>query len=363
MSDLEAIGRAHQTRMDAIQRLLGKALRAARKAQGRTVQAEDQVRVQEAMLQVGNICGAYREGLFELAHSVRVKRIASDLESLVSMLRAFGDRELTPADQERVRARIKTWCPEARQWVALLPMHSGAQQLQAQAGWSREIRLARLKECWLEAGGADFAPPPQKAIVLPVGVPDHFRRSDPDPTHRWGPDPIDAVDGGGGAAAWVCRTASVLELLEFAKEALLLEVGGSDKGGRTTFAERRRKCSLRDAFALSCVVTFERTIGPKTARQSQTYRRTTCPTLFEEFLEKVQQAAVGGDVPKLWALGPDPVRRAIKVQRAWQSLFKAAGVTGGQAFSALPEEARQAALRRLKPQTRNRLTPTARPWV
>jgi hypothetical protein len=155
----------------------------------------------------------------------------------------------------------------------------------------------------------------------------------------------------------------LLELMGFAEEALLLEVGGADRGGRTTFTERRRKDSLRDAFAFSCVVAFERVIGPKSARQSQTFRRTVRPTVFERFIVMVQVAAVGGEIPRELALGPDPVRKAIKVQRAWQKLFQAAGVPNGSAFGALPEEARLAAQRRLKPQIQVRLKQSVLPWV
>jgi hypothetical protein len=323
----------------------------------------DVERIHEAMRQVVTIIDAYREGLFEQAHSVRVKCITSDLGSLFGMLTAMGGQELTLEDQGKVRTRIKSWTREARQWVARLPMEAAASRLPAREGMSGEARCARLKACWLEADGACFAPPPQRPRILPNGVPEHFQPAPlglPPPLEV---DPLDRKRTMTDTPAWAPKPGPLLELLGFAEEALFLEAGGADRGGRTTFTDRRRNCSLRDAFAFSCVVTFERALGPKSARQSQTLRRAIQPTIFERFIALVQEAAVGGEVPREWALGPDPVRRAIKVQRAWQRLFQAAGVADGSAFGSLPEEARLAAQRRLKPQIQARLRQPVVPWV
>jgi len=361
--DLVAIQQAHHARLEGIRNLLGKAIRSARRTESLPMQPEDLERIRGTMCQVTAIVDTYREGLFEQAHSVRVKCITSDLGSLLGMLTAKGDQELTLGDQEKIRTRVKSWTREARQWVALLPMQTAASRLPAREGKTGEARFARLKACWLEADGACFAPPSQRPRILPNGVPDHFQPAPlglPPPLEV---DPLDRKRPTTDTPAWTPKPGPLLELLGFAEEALLLEAGGADRGGRTTFIERRRNCSLRDAFAFSCVVAFERALGPKSARQSQTLRRANQPTIFEQFIDLVQEAAVGGKVSREWALGPDPVRRAIKVQRAWQRLFQAAGVADGSAFGSLPEEARLAALRRLKPQIQARLRQPVVPWV
>ncbi|HJW71328.1 MAG TPA: hypothetical protein VJ486_00610 [Geothrix sp.] len=315
------------------------------------------------MGQVTAIIDAYREGLIEQSHSVRVKCITDDLGSLVEILTTLSDRALTIGDQEKVRNRIKAWNRETRQWVALLPTQVVAAHLPDRGEISGKARFARLKACWLEADGACFAPPPQKPRILPSNVPDHFQPAPLGILRGLETDPLDRKRPTTDAPAWTPKPGPLLELLGFAEEALLLEAGGADRGGRTTFSERRRNCSLRDAFAFSCVVTFERALGPKSARQSQTFRRRIKPTTLEQFIVLVQEAAIGGEVPKEWALGPDPLRRAIKVQRAWQKLFQAAGVADGSAFGSLPEDARLAALQCLKPQIQARLRQPVVPWV
>ncbi len=361
MTDLR---REELNRLESIRQLFGRAMRESRPLGNRHLQPEDDLRIREAMGQVVTIIDAYREGLFEQAHSVRVKCLTSDLGSFKRMLAGWGDRELTMEDEEKVRIRIKTWARETRRWVADLPMLSAAGRLPALGGMSAEARLDRLNACWAEADGACLAPPPRSPRALPNGVPKHFQPAAPwvrDPLLE--ADPLDRTRPKEVVPAWRPKPGPLLELLGFAEEILLVDVGGADRGGRTTFVERRRKCALRDAFAFSCVVAFERALGPKSARQSQTPRRRWRPTVFEEFILKVQEAAVGGQIPKAWTLGPDPVRRAIKVQRAWQSLFKAAGVADGSAFGSLPEEARWAAQRRLKPQIQARLRQVVVPWV
>ncbi len=363
MADPLQLHRQERARLESIRNLLGRAIRESREPERRTLQSEDLERIQKAMGQVVAIIDAYREGLFEQSHSVRVKCITSDLDSLSELLSNMGDKEVTAGDQEAIRTRIKTWNHETRQWVAHLPMQMASARLSAQGEMSGEARSARLAQCWLEADGACFTPPPQKPRILPSGVPAHFQpaaHSLPPPLEA---DPMDRKHPMTEAPAWTPRPGPLLELLGFAKEVLLLEAGGPDRGGRTTFTERRRRSSLRDVFAFSCVLTFERSLGPKSARQSQTFRRSFQPTVFEQFLVLVQEAAVGGEVPKEWTLGPDPVRRAIKVQRAWQRLFQAAGVADGPAFGALSSETRAAALRQLKPHIQARLRQPVVPWV
>lgn len=363
MADSSDLRSQEEARLESISKLLGRAIRETRGAERRPMLPADVEGIRQAMRQVVTIIDAYREGLFEQIHSVRVKCITADLGSLVEMLTTLSKGALTMADEEKVRTRIKSWTREARQWVAQLPMQAVAAHLPPREGMSGEARFTRLTECWLEADGACFAPPSHKPRILPSDVPDHFQpaaKGLPTPLEV---DPLERKRPMTDAPAWTPKPAPLLELLGFAGEVLFMEAGGADRGGRTTFTERRRKCSLRDAFTFSCVVAFERVIGPKSARQSQTYRRTIQPTVFERFVFLVQEAAVGGEIPREWVLGPDPVRRAIKVQRAWQKLFQVAGVADGSAFGSLPEEARLAAHRQLKPQVQVRLKQSVVPWV
>lgn len=361
MPDELALRSLEQSRLEAIRNILGQAIRATPGAKGRPMRPEERNRVEEGMRQVCAIIDAYREALFEQVHSVRVKAITSDLEGLARLLKDFGDRALSPVDEDRVRTRIKSWHRESRQWVSQLPLQEAARRLPALDGLDGGARSDRLQACWLEAGGASLAPPPQQPRALSEGVPAHFQPARPGGLQAFELDLLDTQRA--GAPAWTPRQGPLLELIEFAVETLLLEAEGGDRGGRTTFAERCRKASVRDAFALSCVVVFERVVGPKTARQGQTWRRATRPTLFEDFVQRVQEAAVGGPTPRRWALGPDPLRKAIRLQRAWQKLFKAAGVPDGAGFCELLEEVRKAALNQMPDAVRARLRAHVRPWV
>lgn len=361
MPDRQDLSSHERAQLESIKHLLWKALRAHAKVPGRPLRSEDQARIEAGMRQVCTIVDTYREALFEQVHSARVKGITSDLEGLANLLKGFGDQGLSPRDVERVRARIKSWRRESRQWVFQLPLQDAAACLPALAGLDGEARRERLKACWSEAGGSLFAPPPPTPHALPEGVPAHFQPAHPEGPPGLHADHLDASPS--GAPNWTPKPGPLLELLAYAEELLLLEAGGADRGGHTTFADRRRRASFRDAFALSCVLVFERVAGPKAARQSQIWRRTIRPTLFESFVQKVQEAAVGGPIPRIWALGPDPIRKAIKLQRAWQKLFQAAGVPDSAGFSGLPEEARQAALQMLEDSVRVRLKAHVRPWV
>lgn len=349
--------------LDAIKQVLGKAIRVVRKHEGLPMQAEDEIRVQEALRAVAIICDAYREGLFEQAHSARVKQIAADFESLASLLAALGDRVPTSVEQAKIRSRVKGWQYESRRWVAELPLQTVVRRLPCKDGLTSAARIERLKACWLEAGGASFTPPPRRPGAMADGVPEQFQIASLGLPADWCTDPMDAVVKEAGQPRWVCRPAAVLELLDWATDALLLEAGGSDRGGRTTFSQRRRHASLRDALAFSCIVVFERAVGAKSARQSQSRWRGAKPTLFEEFVGRVHALAVGGEGPQDWVLGPDPIRKAIATQRAWQRLFKCAGVHDGEAFGALQEGAQRAAVAMLKPRDRRLLSPAAPPWV
>ena len=182
----------------------------------------------------------------------------------------------------------------------------------------------------------------------------------------WGMEPMDLLTEhgpqDGGSPSLPFEPEALTNLLEFAKELLMLEVGGPDRGGNTTFAQRRRGASLKDAFALSCLLVFEGAVGPKSARQRQFYSTSALST-FEHFVSLAHEWAVGPGVPRSWALGPDPIRKAIATRVAWLKLFKVAGCSDAESFNTLPAEAQEAAVRKLRPQERRRLIPAAAPLI
>ena len=363
MTAMPVEGFEQQAQLDAIRQLLGKAIRAVRRRKGRHMQVEDLAQVQAGLDAVMVICDTFREALFEQIHSVRVRQITEDFDLLAAMIDAFGGHEISVENQAKIRARIKGWCHESRRWIAELPLQPIVRRLPDRDGLEGQTRFVQLKECWLEAGGAYFTPPPRRRETMAQGVPSQFQIMPMSFPAGWTIDPMDLVIADVGRPKWECHPAAVMELLGYAREALLLEVGGTDRGGRTTLAQRSRRASLRDALAFSCIVVYERVVGPKSARQSQSGRRSANRKLFEEFVSKVHVLAVGGDGPRDWSLGPDPIRKAIATQRAWQKLFRAASVIGPDDFNALPLEVQQAAASRLKPREQQRLKPSAPPWV
>lgn len=348
---------------EAIQQLLGKAIRIVRKREGRLMRVEDESKIHEALRAIDAMCDAYREALFERVHSARVKQITADFQALTALLTTLDLQMPTTEAQANVRYRVKAWHYESRRWVAELPMQEVVRRLPEKDGLAGAVRIERLKTCWLEAGGASFTPPPRRPGAMADGVPGYFQIASLSLPGDWCMDPMDTAVPETGQSRWVCRPVAVLELLDWAMDALLLEVGGSDRGGRTTFYQRRRRASLRDALAFSCIVVFEGVVGMKSARQSQSRLLRANPTVFEKFVGMVHALAVGGKGPKEWALGPDPIRKAIATQRAWQRVFKCAGVRDGEAFDALQEGAQRAAIAMLKPRDRRLLIPAAPPWV
>lgn len=351
------------SQIDEVEQVLGKAIRAARKREGRQMQVEDKHRLHEALHAVAAICYAYHTAAFEQVHSVRVRQIESDFQSLRDVLASIGERAPMLEEQEKARSRVKGWQYESRRWIADLPMQAVVRTLPGKDGLTGAARFERLKACWLESGAAFFTPPPRHPGVMVPGVPEGFQIAPMGLAVDWCPDPMDAVVPGSREPKWVCHPAAVLELLDWGREALLLEAGGPDRGGKTTFAQRRRRASLRDAFAFSCIVVYEQAVGAGSARQSQSQWRRNKPTPFEMFVERAYALALGGEIPQGWALGPDPIRKAVATQRAWQKLFRCAGVRDSEAFSALQPDEQHAALGMLKPRVRRLLKPAAPPWV
>jgi hypothetical protein len=161
----------------------------------------------------------------------------------------------------------------------------------------------------------------------------------------------------------VCRPEPLLELLALAREALEVELGGPNLGGHASFQERRRRNSLKDAFAFTCVRIFEKAVGPKTARQGDALRRDLNETSFDHFVALVHRWVAGPDAPPEWEPGLQPIRKAIATQRAWQKLLKAAKCRDEDEFNTLPLEAQQAAIRKLSEKVRLHLTPPAPPLI
>jgi hypothetical protein len=162
---------------------------------------------------------------------------------------------------------------------------------------------------------------------------------------------------------WVCRPAPLIELLALAQEALEAEIGGRNLGGHAPFAQRRRRASLKDGFAFTCLRIYEKAVGPKTARQGDARRRDLNTHSFDHFVAMVHRWVAGPDAPREWEPGIEPIRKAIAAQRAWQKLFKAAGSKDEKAFIALPREAQEAAVRKLTDKVRRHLTPAALPLI
>ena len=352
-----------------IQRCLEDAQTRALKLKGRLRQDADEEAVQDAMGNLQRLHSAFREAMTEQVYSVRVSKILEDFKGMANLLRSFLDEPMTHADLDRFRNRILGWHYESRRWIGDLPMQDCVRRLPPSGENSGEERAAELKRVWLNARGAWFGDPhhrptpPNQVPPLPFLTPS----LEISPSSVIGPLESRSLtvelDPDGDASHWIVRPQALLELLEWAQEALLLEAGGQDRGGNTSFAQRRRKSSLKDAFALSCLLIYEKAVGSKSARQGLTVRRENDPTPFEKFVALVHEWIVGADAPRDWALGPDPIRKAIHTVRAWQKLFKATGTDSAESFYALPLKDREAALRLLKPKERTCLAPAAPPLI
>lgn len=359
MRDLEV---HDQAGLEALHKMLGRVIREHRRRKGTPPQEEDHARLQQAMASIQNIIQLFRAAFFEQAHSVRVKQIISEFDDLAGLIRSSTLDTTPEALRERARNRIKSWSHEARRWVADLPLHQVVRRLPARGGLTPAQRKDELTSFWRYADGARFTPPPRRASALSPGTPKHFQIAEIRFPAGWHLDPLDAEDPATGRLKWAWDSAALLGLLDFAKEALLIEVDGADCGGNTSFARRRGGASLKAALAFSCLQAFEDAVGPKSARQTQSNRLGSRRTKFEEFVGRVYRLALGAEAPRRLKLGPDPVRKAIVIQRAWQRLFKAAGVRDGEAYFSLSPEAQDAAVSRLTPKELARISPAPLHW-
>lgn len=172
-----------------------------------------------------------------------------------------------------------------------------------------------------------------------------------------------AIPGDGDLPRWTCDPEVTIKLLDVAREVLLREVGGEDKGGNTTMAQRQRRSSLKDAFAFSCLQIYERTAGPKSACQRARRAWDDKRSPFEHFVRVVHEWAVGPMAPRGWALGPDPIRKAIATQRAWQKLFKTVNCMDEHEFKKLSFESKEDAIRTLGQNAAQRLKPPSVPLI
>lgn len=352
--------------LDRLQRFLEDAQVRTLKSKGRIRLVAEAKAVQRAMEDLERLRSAYIEALSEQVNSVRVRLITENYASLVDMLKSTRNDPLTEERQEAVRSHIKKWHYESRRWVQGLPLQRCIQHLPARDGLSPQERIVRLKQLWHQAGGASLGPahPPQ-SVTMP-GAPTRFQLRTLSVPDHWVMEPLDLLTPTGEEGRlrprWECHPEALIGLLEFAQEALLLEAGGPDRGGKTTFVQRRRRSSLRDAFALSCLQIYEEAVGPKSGRQCQ-FPGVSEPSSFERFVSLAHEWAIDPEAPPDWALGPDPIRKAIATQRAWQKLMKAARCVNADAFNALPFELQDAAARKLKDKDRMRLIPAAAPLI
>jgi hypothetical protein len=347
-----------------IQQQLATAMAAAFKSVGSPGLDAKRDGLRQAMEDLDALHAAYHEALVDQAHSARVKQIAEDFTGLERMLRSLKGQTLTEAQQEAVRTRIKTWHYESRRWIQDLPLQPCLHHLPALGGASPADRKAKVKQLWLQAGGAWFAPAPLAPRDRKAGTPRRFLlRQQPRPVVLEPMGPGENPEPWEAPSRWVCRPEPLLELLALAREALEVEVGGPNLGGHASFEERRRRSSLKDAFAFTCVRIYERAVGPKTARQGDALRRDLNETSFDHFVALVHRWVAGPDAPPEWEPGLQPIRKAIATQRAWQKLLKAAKCPDEDAFNALPLEVQQAAVRKLPEKVRLHLTPPAPPLI
>ncbi|MDP2874570.1 MAG: hypothetical protein Q8O00_00205 [Holophaga sp.] len=360
--------------IDAVERHLVKGCSRILKDRGQILRSDDKARIVAAIPSILRVCNFYQEAIFEHTHSARVKTITDDFESLRTALSERVSRDMSVVQQERALIRARGMHHDSRNWLAHLPLQSGAYLLPAKDGQSGESRQARLKKIWELTNAARFAPPPQQSPLI-KGGPDWLQLQ----SSAYGSvrDPLDAKAADGVSESqgpsWVCHPAELLELLNLAEEALLLEVSGPDRGGNTSFFKRRMKTSSKDSFAFSCLLIYERALGG-TAKQTNSTKRadrnhgespfeSNFDTHFEEFIALVSDLAVGKDSQKDWKIGPDPIRRAISTARAWRKLYKASGCNDAAGFEALSPESRNHALDALSKRERMKLNPTSRPWV
>ncbi len=306
----------------------------------------------------------YREALAEQAHSVRVKQIADDLAGLEALLREFGGQPLTEPLQERVRTRIRTWHYETRRWVQDLPHQPCLDRLPGREGEASTERRARVERLWLQAGGAWFGAPPLTSRNQTSDPPRQLRLQGL--PQALVPDPLrssEANDAAQGPSRGICRPGPLAELMTLAREALEVEIGGPNLGGHAPFEQRRRRASLKDAFAFTCLRIYEKAVGPKTARQGDALRRDLNEVSFDHFVALVHRWVAGPEAPVSWEPGVGPIRKAIATQRAWQKLLKMAKCKDEDTFNALPLEDQKAAARKLPEKVRMRLTPPAPPLI
>jgi hypothetical protein len=325
----------HVDRSVAIKQHIESAQTKALKVVGRQRQEAERRAVQEAMADLDALRLVYHEALVEQSHSVMVKKITEDLAGLASMLRGFGTELPSEEQGAQVRNRIQSWNYDSRRWIGDLPHQSCLIRLPKAEGCEARDRTAEVRRLWLEAGGALFNPSPLNLRAPRPSMPPR----------------------------WVLRPASMIELLALAQEALEAEIGGRNLGGHAPFAQRRRRTSLKDAFAFACLRIYEQAVGPKTARQGDARRRDLNTHSFDHFVAMVHRWVAGPGAPHEWEPGIEPIRKAIATQRAWQKLLKVAGCADEDAFNALPLIAQVAAARKLPDKVRRRLTPAAPPLI
>jgi hypothetical protein len=348
---------------EVIQRCLESAQSQVLKGVGRQRQEPERRAVQEALTDLESLRSAYHEALADQANSAMVKQITDDLAGLISMLRGFGTESPSGEQEAEVYNRIRSWHYESRRWIGDLPLQPCLTRPAVGEGGVARDRVAEARHLWLEAGGAWFIPPPHARREQLPGTPAHLNLWAPLPP-VWDPlDPHTLSTGPGTPSRRVCRPALLIKLLALAQEALEAEIGGRNLGGHARFAQRRRTASLKDGFALTCLLIYEKAVGPKSAQQGEARRRDLNTHSFDHFVALVHRWVAGPDAPGEWEPGIEPIRKAIAIRQARRKLLKVAGCVDDDAFKALPLEAQRAAARKLPDKVRRRLTPAARPLI
>lgn len=347
--------------LEALQRHLESAQSRVRRKHGRMPGESEQTAIKEALDSLFMLRSSYHEALAEIGHSVLPKQIQEDFASLTSLLRTFGDNPLSPEQDDLVRRRIRSWHYESRRWIHDLPHQPCLLNHPTQGADFAE----RARNIWLKAGGAWFAPPPHSWTPPVAGVPERFRFLMLNRPWLNELEPMNTKPVGAGEARrrhWECLPTPLIQLLEIATEALELELEGPNQGGHSPFAQRRRKTSLKDAFTLSCLRIYEAAVGAKSARQSQYYGISSASS-FESFVAMTHTWIVGVHAPDEWKPGRDPIRKAIRIQRAWQKLLTVAGCMDEDEFNAMPPEMQMAAAQKLPEEAQKRLRTSAPPLV
>lgn len=225
-------------------------------------------RAMRGLMQVRDLC---REAIEEIVPTDRVSTLMESFAEVKQQVLALQDS-------------IENMPVEARKWLGILPLQIGVRKLPATESASPEARQKRVEQVWHRANGGGFA-------ASMKGVP--------------------------GPEQKIAALADLAELMTWAEEVLLLESGGEDKGGRTTFESQRRypRVGIKHHFAGACVVLFEIAAGPGSAhRTGDTEYVSIRRTPFEAFMKTANRYVTGQNAAD-WEPGQDVLKVVLRVRR------------------------------------------------